>query len=187
MGITKTAIATAIGGLVVAVILQYFGLLPRVFSWLWEGALWVWGMLVSSHPITGWAILVLVLLALSGLIIIGMAVIEILQAKNKPPFATYTEDMVDGVKWRWAWQGETIVNLRSFCPTCDSQLIYRLRPTGTLLICERCPADEFSVGVGVLGKVIEFMPGRDWENVLRAATWEIERRIRTNEWESADS
>ena len=112
---TKLILGTAVGTVLAGLILQHFGLLPRVVSWLWGGASWLVGTLVSSQQIPGWVILVLVLLGLSGVIIIGMAVIVILRRKKKQPaqhpFATYTKDLVDGIKWRWNWQGGTIVNL----------------------------------------------------------------------------
>ena len=120
------------------------GLYQEVASWLWGGALWLVGALVSSQQIPGWTILVLVLLALSGVVIIGMAVIVILRRRKRQPaqdpIARYTTDLVDGVRWRWTWDGGRINNLWCFCPTCDAQLVSESDYSETRFICERCPA-----------------------------------------------
>ena len=181
MGITKTAIATAIGGLFVSMILIPTGFYREVASWLWGGASWVWGTLVSSHPIPGWGILVLVLLGLSGLIIIGMAVIVILRRKKRQPtqhpLATYTEDLVDGVRWSWTWLGGTINNLWCYCPTCDAQLVTKSDYFETRFICERCPASGQSGMSGKLGRVVTRVDSSQ-PYLVDAAGREIMRRVR---------
>ena len=88
-----------VAGLVLAGILRLGGLLGKVVLWVWSVLSWIWELLYSSHPVPGWVILVLGLLALFGLIIIVLMLKEFLHGKSESPeptFLTYTEDMVDG-------------------------------------------------------------------------------------------
>ena len=123
-------IATVGGGLLLSVVPKPSGLLEKVGSWAWSSVSWMWAMLLSSHSIPGWAILVVGLLALFGLIIIGILLKETLQGTEDPRgskgplFRNYTEDMLDGVRWRWRWTGNRTADLWCFCPTCDAQLVY---------------------------------------------------------------
>ena len=178
---TKGILITTAGTVLAGLILQYFGLLPRVVSWLWRGASWLVGVLVSTQQIPGWVILILGLLGLSGAVIIGMAVIVILQRKKRQPvqdpFATYTEDLVDGVRWRWTWYGGRINNLWCFCPTCDAQLVTESDSFETRFICERCPAGgQFGMSQK-RGRVVTRVD-HGQPLLLDAAGREILRRVR---------
>ena len=110
---------SVVAGLVLAGILRLGGLLGKVVLWVWSVLSWIWELLYSSHPVPGWVILVLGLLALFGLIIIVLMLKEFLHGKSESPeptFLTYTEDMVDGVRWSWRWRGNQIDGLWCFCP-----------------------------------------------------------------------
>jgi hypothetical protein len=67
----------------------------------------------------------------------------------KSPWLSYTEDWMDGFLWRWEWKKAEMTNLRGFCPTCRSQVIFRpvatgknapppSEPPGTWAYCPAC-------------------------------------------------
>jgi hypothetical protein len=68
---------------------------------------------------------------------------------EKKPWLSYTEDWVDGFFWRWDWKKSEVKNLRGFCPTCRSEVIFRpiaigrnapdgAPPGGTWAFCPKC-------------------------------------------------
>ena len=181
---TKGIAITAIGSVIAGLVLQLSGLLPKVVSSVWGGASWIVGTLESSHSIPSWAVLALGLLALFGIIAISMTVKEALGAKQEHPteehpfFVNYTEDMVDGVRWRWKWAGGSITNLWCFCPTCDAQLVPHESMSGTRFICERCHADGSVAGSRIRGRVVTTLEGQDAWYLVAAAEREILRRVR---------
>ena len=182
-GLVITTGGTVLGGLIL-LILQLYGLLPRVFSGVWGGVSWIVGTLVSSHSIPGWAVLALGLFALLGTIVLGMKVIATLRDTQEHRFINYTEAEVDGVIWRWRWEGRNIVELVCFCPRCDTQLVYDEDFFETRYICERCPSDG-SVGRGRgTGRVVTRVEGKNRWYLANAAGREITRRIREMERES---
>ena len=177
-------VVAVVGGLILAGILQLSGnlggLFAKVVSWAWSSVSWIWAMLQSSHPMPGWAILVVGLLALFGLIIvIGNLFKEFLHGKPEPAFRNYTEDMLDGVRWRWGWRGNQIANTLCFCPICDAQLVYAAGFGETDFICERCPSDGTLHSTGSRGRVVATVRGGDRNYAVAAAEREILRRIRT--------
>ena len=172
-----------VAGLIVAGILK-FGLLGKVVLWVWSGLSWIWELLYSSHPVPGGVILVLSLLALVGLVIVGLMLKELLQGDKKaaaPSSHNYTEDFFDGVRWRWGWRGNRVDNLWCFCPSCDAQLVYHETYGATEFICERCPSnrtvDPFESG----GRLVTTVRGGDRNYVLARAIREIDRRIRVGQ------
>ena len=181
------AAGTVVGGLILAGILELSGLLPKVVSGIWSGVSWLRGILQSSHSMPGWAILVLGLLALFGLvilIIIGLLLKEFLHGKKEtagPSFHSYTEDMLDGARWRWRWVSGRITDLWCFCPICDAQLVDDGGWVETRFICERCPSDGTLFPYGPRGRVVATQRGGDRQYAVAAAEREIRRRIRTGE------
>ena len=178
---------TVVGGLILAGILELIGLFGKVVLWIWSSVSWIWAMLYSSHPVPGGVIVVLGLLALFGLIIIVLMLKELLYAKSEstestePTFRNYTEDMVDGVRWRWRWRGNRIDGLWCFCPVCDAQLVPDVGFSETSFICERCPSDGTFFPPGSRGRVVATVMGGNRNYAVGAAEREILRRIRTGQ------
>ncbi len=137
-------IATVAGGLILSAlsaIPQSRGFFLKAISWVWAGIIWIWSAIVSHYSVPGWVLLIIGLFALAGLVV-GLAwLLEVLRIQNEPVHEKYTEDMIDGTKWRWSWNSNGISNLWCFCPSCDAQLVYHEDCTRTLFICERCPPD----------------------------------------------
>ena len=177
-------IATIVGGLAVAVILRSSDLLANIASLAWGVVIWILDTLASSHSVPGWAILVMVALALFGLIVVGILLIRSHRSERAPPYSDYTEDMLDGAKWRWIWTGNRIGNLWCFCPSCDAQLVCRVGHQGTDFItdfiCEHCPSDGSLNRTRSRGRVVATLHG-DSEYAVAATEREILRRIRTRE------
>jgi len=185
--ISIAATGTVVGGLILAVIPKTSGLVIKLVSWAWDTVSWVWRLLYSSHPVPGGVILVLSLLALFGLVIVGLMLMQLFQGEKKaaaPSFQNYTEDFFDDVRWRWRWRGNWIDNLWCFCPRCDAQLVYHEIYGATEFICERCPSDRtadwFESG-GRGGRVVTTVMGGDRDYVLARAKREIDRRIRVGQ------
>ena len=174
-------IATVVGGLIVFGVLNATDLFRKAGSWIWDGVSWIFGLLGSSHSIPVWVILVVGSLALFGLIIIGRLLLRSPQSNSEQPHRNYTEDMLDGARWRWRWIGNGIDNLWCFCPNCDAQLVYSGGISATLFICERCPADGSLAWTGLRGRVVSTVEGGDRNYAVAAAEREFLRRIRTGE------
>ncbi len=171
-------IATVIGGLILSAVPQLRGFVAEAMSWVWEGITWAWTSLISYYSMPGWAILIIGLFALVGLAWLYMA----LRPQNEPAYRNYTEDMLDGAKWRWSWTGNEISNLWCFCPDCDAQLVYSDNYEGTDFICERCLPDEAYRHYQSQSRVVATVKGGNRYYALGAAEREIRRRIRTNEY-----
>lgn len=171
-------IATVVGGLILALILQLGGFLADTVSWAWSAVVWTWTALVSRYSVPGWILLTIGLLSVLGVVWILVA----LWPQNEPAYRSYTEDMLYGAKWRWSWAGSEISDLWCFCPTCDAQLVYNEGGfTETHFICERCPPTGPDRHYRSHGRVVATVPGGDRYYALGAAKREILRRIRTSE------
>ena len=185
----KGIVVTVVGGLIVAVVgdllqtvvLNSSSLLVKVGAWAWSIVSWIWAMLLSSHSMPGWVILVMGLLALFGLINIGLLLKERLQVTEDPRFRNYTEDVIDGVRWRWRWIGNQIAALCCFCLTCDAELVYDDGIYETRLICERCPSDGRINPKGSRGRLLTTVRGGGRGYAVASVEREIIRRIRTGE------
>ena len=117
--IRNGVIATVIGGLILSVIPPSRGFLVDLMLWTWAGIMSLWISLISNYSVSGWAFLIVGLLAFVGFAHICKA----LAPKNETAHLEYLEDVIYGAKWRWSWQDNGISNLRCFCPTCDAELI----------------------------------------------------------------
>ena len=170
-----------VDALVLPAILQWHSLVARIISWAWSGVSWAAEMLVSSHPMPGWTIVGMGLLALLGLIVLGSMLKRNPQTTSAPPFLKYTEDIIDGAKWRWRWSGNKIANLLCFCPSCDAQLVYSDSFDSTDFICERCPSDGTISPYGGRGRTVAKVMGGGRQYAVAATEREILRRIRTGE------
>ena len=172
-------IVTVVGGLILSAILpKSRGFLVEAMSWTWAGVSWIWAALISHYLIPGWALLIIGLLALAGLVQLCV----VLWPQNEPAYKNYTEDMLYGAKWRWSWNGSQISNLWCFCPRCDAQLVYGedYFHKETDFVCERCPPDGTDLPRQSHGRVVATVSG-DRHYVVGAVEREILRRIRTSE------
>lgn len=150
-------------------------------------------MMSSSHPVYGWIIFVVGLVAILGLVVLLKSAISGILAIGKrplpPAYTTYNEDLMDGVLWRWQWTKGQVTNIWCFCPDCDAQLVYD--PRGARyngeahLICENCPSDgslrahDMKEPHAGRGRIVKTSLGRDEEEITAPVTREILRRIRT--------
>lgn len=172
---------TVAGGLIVAIITETRELFMVPLIWAWDAVLSVWGMLQSFHQVPGWVILLVVIPALFGLFVLGVLLKDIVLDKHLRPYRKYTEDMIDGVRWRWRWAGNKISNLWCYCPKCDAQLVYSEGLVETSFICERCPTDGSLEPPRKRGRVVATVDSGDRHYAVAAAEREILRRIRTGE------
>jgi predicted RNA-binding Zn-ribbon protein involved in translation (DUF1610 family) len=173
-------IATVVGGLILSSVPALREISIRVLRWLWAWVLNAINKLISTYPIPGWLLLILIIFAMLG----AIRVYIVVRPKNKteqPGFLRYSEDFLYGAKWRWQWVGNQVSNLWCFCPNCDAQLVYDdrscrnfLEPSKTHFICERCN-----------NQIIATVTGGDKNYAVGAAEREVLRRIRTNEFEKA--
>ena len=83
-------IATVVGGLILAAILQPRGFLVKAMSWAWASVSWIWAALISYYSIPGWVFLIVGLFALIGLVRLCV----VLWPQNEPAYKSYTEDML---------------------------------------------------------------------------------------------
>ena len=187
-------VGTVIGGLIVAIVSALFldsipkprDLLAKVASVVWGGVNWLFDALASSHSMPGWAILFMGILALFGLIVLCILVVSLL-AKGSPrseqehSHINYREDTLDGLKWRWRWEGDRITDLWCFCPSCDAQLVYQEGFAETEFICENCPSDGSMNPYRPRGRVVGTIHGGDKRYASGAIQREIFRRIRTGD------
>ena len=135
-------IATVVGGLILSAIPKVRGFLVEALSWIWAGAAWIWGALVSQYSITGWIFLISGSFAFVGFVLLCVTFWLRIKPENEPAYRSYTKDVVYGAEWRWSWNGNELSNLWCFCPNCDAQLICSQRYDGKAdFICERCPPD----------------------------------------------
>jgi hypothetical protein len=171
-------IATVVGGMILSAVPVLREISIRVLRWIGAGVVYAFDKLISTYPIPGWLLIIVVFYAL-----LGAARVYVLVRPKKQPeqpkFLRYREDFLYGAKWRWQWVGNQISNLWCFCPNCDAQLVYDDRscrnfidPSKTHFICERCN-----------NQIIATVTGGDKNYAVGAAEREFLRRIRTNEFE----
>ena len=164
------------------------GFFMEVLSRAWSGVVWFWTALLSYYSLPGWVFLIIGLFAFVGLAI-GIAFLyNFLKPQKELEYRNYTEDMLQGAKWRWSWNGNKISNLWCFCPSCDAQLVYSEgyddMASKTDFICERCSSSETGNYYGPHNRVVTTVRGGDKDYALAATKREILRRIRTGEYSS---
>lgn len=179
-GIIAGIIATVVGGLILSAIPPLRNI-SKMLSWVWAVVVWVWDLLISHYPLPGWLIIIVGLYVLRCLIVGLRRGYEASQVQDEPAYWSYTEDVLDGVKWRWSWHNNAISNLWCFCSGCDAQLVYSAEYGVTSLICERCPPDGIDHQYRLRGRVVATING-DKNYAVAAAEREILRRIRTDQY-----
>ena len=173
ISVRNGVIASLIAGVILLMIPAVKEYFVRFILWLWYGLLWCWEALVLSYSLPGWALFILVLFAVAGITIIGVAVVSLIgkASVDEPWHASYVKDTIYGVEWRWRWVENRISDLWCYCPRCDAILVYNDRShfyEKTDFICENCNHS-----------VITSITGGDKAYALEAVTREIDRRIRT--------
>ena len=138
----------------------------------------VWLAVVLGSPRViifspGLGFFILVLFAIAGIIIVGVAVAALIgkASVNEPWQASYVKDTICGVEWRWRWVENRISDLWCYCPRCEATLLYEShRPLQEKIYfrCENCNQS-----------VLTSIPGGSQAYALQAVTREIDRRIRT--------
>lgn len=139
---------------------------------------WMWSLVISTHPIPGWVIVVASPMIVASLMRLWSLFVT--SARDMPAFFAYTEDNLFGLIWRWRWANGRISNLNCFCPACDNQIVDSMpvddpRNYGSFthrFRCDRCGEMRGAVsGVGL-----------EIQTVLDRVTREIQRRIRRGEY-----
>ena len=158
--------ATIIGTVGSSIILWILSFIPITRGWIWSAMSWAYDMLIRGYIIPLWVIILVGLYTLFGLVILFIYVYRRL---SRPPYLDYTEDIIEGLKWRWSWSSDGVSDLWCFCHKCDALLI---RTNAGISMCgfrcERC----LDIPVFKNGAVNDF---------LGKIKREIDRRIRTGE------
>lgn len=176
-------IATVLGGVALAILGELWPPVKEAIAWLWDKVQAFAGLFGVSYSIPGWALTIIIFLALVTVIrfIVGLREHSVAPL----PHSSYVEDILFGAKWRWSWSGGDISNLWCFCPRCDAELVYddstahniysRDEPR-TVFICEHCDRN-------IMGRI----NGGDKEYALGAVRREIRRKVRTGQYASTQT
>lgn len=115
-----------VSGLVVALIsplvessLSYAGV---SFGWLTTLSKLVVNFLTYEIPV--WQILTCIVALFAALAIWANTSTPV-----NPDWINYTSDRIEGVDWRWRWNGKKVTNLVPFCPECSAQLKVEPEPS----------------------------------------------------------
>ena len=139
---------------------------PEVRAWTWNTLKWLWRIFAGDYVIPGWLIAVVGLYVLCSLVILAKIAYDNM---SRPPHLKYTEDMIDGIKWDWLWEGNEIKELHPYCQNCYSELLcVTIGALHTSFICTRCEESD------------KVMP-RGIKAIRNSVTKEIRRRLRTGE------
>jgi hypothetical protein len=139
------AFKSALVKVISAAILVILGALIFFWNPILAGIVWVWNFIWTSHPLPGWVLIILFLLAVVGISSLALRIYK------KLTYRSYTEDNILGVKWRWSWKGKVVSGLRCYCPRCDVELsdkyeephIMVYRPGSKVyFVCENCGRDK---------------------------------------------
>lgn len=141
---------------------------------VWSAVVYLWKLLCGSYSVSGWLILLLLLLSIPTIIF----TIFKLWTREQPEFKNYVQDTIYGALWRWSWSGESIHSLWCFCPVCDCELVCDDSSCRSLydkshtdFLCERCGS-----------KRVASIPGGNLSYATSAVEREIRRKIRTEEY-----
>jgi len=183
-------IVTVVGGIILAVLAWIFDgvleALKSIGNWLLSGLIYVKQDLIAlwdyfRSPLTiPWGLLwLLVILSIIALWRLLLPAISPLVKKEKTPkpykprLDDYREDVVFNIKWEWSNIYGTLPNEPAgFCSNCSTRLVYSVDgyPEKTSFICQSC------------GRTIATLDG-NLRYALSTVAREIERRIKTNEWQ----
>ena len=174
--IRNGAIASVLGGLILAVILSFREAFLKALNSVLQGIFWLWHGITASYLVSGWWLWTIVGFGILGFI----KLLHAIWPGENPEHLNYCEDYMYGAKWRWQWISNSISNLWAYCPNCDCELVYDdsscrrfSEPHKTDFICERCR-----------NSVVATVSGGDKNYAISAIQREIRRRIRTNEYKN---
>ena len=171
-------VATVLGGILLSFWPPFRDVLAASAFWVWETikSFGIW--LTSTQDIYGWALIILVLLALPAIFeLISLAI----RKKNPGVEDLYRSDHLFGADWDWSYKNGDIQNLWCLCPTCKSELVYseftpdpynfdhNQKEPRTDFFCERCNMTQCTIT-------------GDRRYALGKIKREIRRKIRSGEW-----
>lgn len=112
--------------------------LINILKWLWQN--------IFEFRFALWQILALLIIYKIIRTLIKKTVKET-QTENKNEWLNYTEDDIDGIKWKWFWQKNAlgkwnIENLRPICNKCGTSM--KLHEIGSYDYAD-CPRCEKSI------------------------------------------
>jgi len=162
--IRNAIIGAVVGGLILTAILGALDFLPTAWSWLVSICRWIFG--IASYSVTLPLCVVLFLASPWIYIVIRR------YALIGKPWRKYTEDTIGGIVWRWKYGfGGEPTDLCPYCPLDDTLLVWSRPTIGQVEFhCDSCNA--------------RFGPfkGLDREDSDEAVKRQIDRKIRTGEW-----
>lgn len=168
-------VATVVGGALLSALPPVRDAVVVLAGWSQSAIVAVWHAGTSTYRTPGWILLALSLAGLDA----ARRMVSALTPRAEPDFKRYTEDTLYSLKWRWTWVGNQVSNLWCYCPRCDASLVYDDSSCAyvasdhkTDFICEHCGR-----------KVVGSIRGGDRDYAVSAAVREIQRRIRTNEYQ----
>jgi hypothetical protein len=172
MAENKSCTREIVIGVIIGVIVVLLGtLIHGLWTWVSTIAVELYRFLISSVTIPIGVIAILAVLSLPTLI---KMVKSFLPNKKVPKLRMYTEDIFDGMIWRWKlFEPNNVMELLCFCPDDQMELVpdpsSNIHSDLTSFHCGRC--------------------NRDWEplvgtedDIKKRITLEIDRKIRTGEW-----
>lgn len=175
--ITVGLVVSVVSGLIVIYLTD--GTLTKVGARISGAFFAAWNVVVGTTPIPRWLLGLLIVLSV---IPVSRAIRRWFFTPEEATFLDYKEDIFEGLRWRWGYQGGAIEPLWCFCRTCDTVLVYseedfddggfgREFRVRTSFTCERC------------GEKKATLNGRKAEVVARI-TRLIDRAIRVGEWKN---
>lgn len=133
--------------------------------------IWDWFLSALTFGIPLWVVLLAIVILLTARRIIRSI------PESKPEFLSYTNDVIEGIKWEWSFyisegkydfDGNTPIPV---CNNCDGYLV--LNNSGYHILKLRCEHCSYE-------KQLSESDGTEYHNKIKR---EIMRRIRTNNWE----
>lgn len=137
------AVLAAVVGAVVGTVLTFFA--PQAIPAAWAAVASVcsqaYAWLSTGHSLPGWGLLLLFLLA--GCTAVCAGLLGYAAMRPGPSQPRYSNDLIEGVLWRWEVSRPVNRGPYPFCPNskCDAQLVYRegdYSAAGPELYCENC-------------------------------------------------
>ena len=132
LGIAASVVAAGI----LSFIGWFFGDWGVILVWLKT----VYEFLIYRVSLPIWLLAILISVSSGSLLIFFIAWTK---SKRKPPWIRYTEDVFDGLRWRWEYSGKNPKHFYPYCPNDDTKFNIDERagifdPTTTFLICDTC-------------------------------------------------
>jgi len=169
-GAVWVGVVGAVAGAVTAAALGWLA-----SAWLWlvgfVGAVWVHLSAQSSMP--NWLAYLLSLISATWALSAWLRY----RRNSKDNHERFNQFIWDGVRWRWRFISGQPTLLSSYCPACDTQLVYEQTggdllsgdPLITELHCEHC-------GTRLLREE------GSYKNVTARVARQVDRLIRTDKW-----